>query len=251
MGVTSIAAACDGCGSIAWFFLHFLRCYLTCESASPIQFALSTLRAPFDVPASPRRARQARRPRAPKLLDFRPLTGRIRRKRARWARFLTGGFFWEDSRMVILALDYGERRIGVAVSDELEIAAHRLENIERDEEGSELDRIAELAAARNAALIVVGMPLNMDGSMGPQAHRVGGFVKRLRNRLPDLRVETIDERLTSAQAHRALSQEGATMRRRSERVDGMAAQLILARYLKQRARERGENHELTDGTEGS
>ena len=143
--------------------------------------------------------------------------------------------------MVILALDYGERRIGVALSDELEIAAHRLENIERDEAGSELDRIAELAAARSVGLVVVGMPLGMDGEMGPQAHKVGGFVKRLRSRLPDLRVETIDERLTSAQAHRALSEEGATMQRRAERVDGMAAQLILTRYLKQRHSERDDD----------
>jgi putative Holliday junction resolvase len=78
------------------------------------------------------------------------------------------------------------------------------------------------------------MPINMDGSLGPQAHKVHGFIKRLRARLPEVPIESIDERLTSAQAHRALSEEGVTLRRRAERVDRMAAQLILARYLNRR-----------------
>lgn len=146
-------------------------------------------------------------------------------------------------RMVILGLDYGERRIGVAVSDELEIAAHGLENIERDEAGSELDCIAELVQERNVGLIVVGMPLNMDGSAGPQAQKVRGFVKELRRRVPELPIDTTDERLTSVQAHRALSEEGVTMRIRGKRVDRMAAQLILTRYLKRRATERGGRDE--------
>lgn len=145
--------------------------------------------------------------------------------------------------MVILALDYGERRIGVAVSDELEIAAHRLANIECDGLGGELDRIAELAAERKVGLIVIGMPRSMDGSIGSQGHKVNGFAKRLRRRLPGVPVETTDERLTTVQAHRALSQEGATMKRRGERVDGMAAQLILTRYLKLRSRASGKAQE--------
>ena len=151
--------------------------------------------------------------------------------------------------MVILALDYGERRIGVAISDELEIAAHRLPNIERDEAGSEFERIAELVAARSAGLVVVGMPLSMDGSMGTQAHKVAGFAKRLRSSLQGVPVETVDERLSSVQAHRALSAEGATMRRRGERVDGMAAQLILTRCLKQRQMKRSEEDAPPDATD--
>jgi len=139
--------------------------------------------------------------------------------------------------MVILCLDYGQRRIGVAVSDELELAAHGLDTIEADPEGSEIERVAELVRQREVERIVVGLPVNMDGSLGPQCHKVRGFVKRLRRRLPQVPIDTIDERLTTAQAHRALSQEGVTMRRRAERVDRMAAQLILTRYLKQRSRQ--------------
>jgi putative Holliday junction resolvase len=134
--------------------------------------------------------------------------------------------------LVILALDYGERRIGVAVSDPLGIAAHGLDTIERSGDGKEFERIAELVAERKAERIVVGLPRNMDGSLGPAARRVMGFVKELRRRLPNVPVETIDERLSSVQAHRALSQEGVTLAKRAERVDRMAAQLILMRYLK-------------------
>ena len=145
--------------------------------------------------------------------------------------------------MVILALDYGGRRIGVAVTDELELAAHGLENIECDDKGSEIDRIVELVAARKVGRIVVGMPINMDGSSGPQAHKVRGFINKLRARLQSVPVETIDERLTSAEAHRALSEAGATMRRRAERVDRMAAQLILTRYLRRHDLERRTGRE--------
>ncbi len=139
--------------------------------------------------------------------------------------------------MVILALDFGQRRIGVAVSDELELAAHGLETIETDAEGSELEHIAELVRERGVERIVVGLPINMDGSEGTQCHRARGFAKRLRRRLPGIAIEMVDERLTTAQAHRALSEEGVTMGRRARRVDRMAAQLILTRYLKRRDRE--------------
>ncbi len=138
--------------------------------------------------------------------------------------------------MVVLAIDWGGSRIGVAVSDELGIAAHFLATVEKD--GQELDRIAELVRQRGADRIVVGMPVRMDGTEGTQARKVRGFIKRLRQRLPDLIVEEQDERLTSAQAHRALSEMGASMRRRRQDVDGMAAQIILQRYLDRHAADR-------------
>lgn len=149
--------------------------------------------------------------------------------------------------MVILALDYGTKRIGVAVSDALEIAAHGLDTIDNDGSRGVLDRIAELVAERRAELIVVGMPTSMDGSVGPAVHKVRGFIKRLRARLPEAQIDTMDERLTTAQAHRELSREGASMRRRAERVDRMAAQLILTRYLKLRE-SRGRDAEQSGTT---
>ena len=143
--------------------------------------------------------------------------------------------------MVILGLDYGERRIGVAVSDELEIAAHARPTVTRD--GGELDRIAQLAEERGVGLIVVGMPLRMDGTEGIQARKVRGFIKDLRKRLPAVEVATMDERLTTAQAHRALSDMGASMRTRRREVDRMAAQIILQRYLGRRAAERRQEQQ--------
>lgn len=143
--------------------------------------------------------------------------------------------------MVILGLDYGGQRIGAAVSDELEVAAHPLPTIERD--GQELERIAELVQQRGVTRIVVGMPFRMDGTAGAQARVVRGFIKEVRKSLPGVEVVTMDERLTSAQAHKALSAMGASMRTRRQNVDRMAAQIILQRYLDRRAAKRKQEQE--------
>jgi len=138
--------------------------------------------------------------------------------------------------MVTLALDYGEKRIGVAVSDPLGIVANALCVVERD--GSELDRIVELVRERGAERIVAGMPLRMDGTEGTQARRVRGFVKELRRRLPDLEIVLSDERLSSAEARRALSQMRASIAARRDNVDMIAAQIILQRHLDRVAAEK-------------
>jgi putative Holliday junction resolvase len=140
--------------------------------------------------------------------------------------------------MVIIGLDYGQQRIGMAASDELEIAAHPLPTVRKD--GTELDAVARAVAERGAGRIVVGLPIQMDGAEGIQARKVRAFVKELKRRLRGVEVVTMDERLTTAQAQRALSQMGATARRRKENVDRMAAQIILQRHLDQRAAERRE-----------
>ena len=142
--------------------------------------------------------------------------------------------------MIILGLDYGERRIGVAISDQLEIAGHPRPTIER--EGDEFERIADMVAREGVAQVVVGMPLQMDGTDGPAARKVRGFVKRLRKFLRDTPVATVDERLTTAQAHRALTEMKAKRRVRRREVDRMAAQIILQRYLDRRLA-RGERQQ--------
>lgn len=143
--------------------------------------------------------------------------------------------------MVILALDYGDRRIGAAISDALEIAAHGLPNIENDGTDAPVESVAAIVQEKDVEIIVLGMPTRMDGSTGRQVHKVNGFIKRLKARLPGLPIETMDERLTSAQAHRALSTQGASIQRRARNVDRMAAQIILTRYLRLReSRQRDE-----------
>jgi putative Holliday junction resolvase len=134
--------------------------------------------------------------------------------------------------MIILGLDYGEARIGVAVCDELEIAAHPLPTIEVD--GRELERIEQYVRDRGVERIVVGLPLTLEGRDGVASRRVRGFVKDLKKYVPGPDVVTMDERLTTAQAHAALREMGARPAERRRRVDAMAAQIILQRYLERR-----------------
>lgn len=133
--------------------------------------------------------------------------------------------------MRMMGLDPGDSRIGVAVSDPLGVAAHGLPTIETDGRGGELERVKELVEQKNVELVVVGLPINMDGSEGERARKARSFAKQLRRCL-DVPVKLSDERLTSAQAHRQLSREGVGMRERGQRVDRMAAQLILRRYMR-------------------
>lgn len=135
--------------------------------------------------------------------------------------------------MRILAIDHGDRRIGLAISDPLGIAAHGLPTLETDGQGGAIEAIGELVDEKDVERVVVGLPINMDGSEGPRSRKARGFAKKLRSCV-DVPVELVDERLSSAEAHRALSHEGVSMRERGERVDRMAAQVILRRYMRAR-----------------
>ncbi|MCC6234396.1 MAG: Holliday junction resolvase RuvX [Verrucomicrobiales bacterium] len=132
--------------------------------------------------------------------------------------------------MRILALDHGTVRIGVAISDELGMLAHPLDFIPAEPLADFLKRVAALIPEREIALIVVGMPRNMDGSYGPAAQKVEAFVHLLRETIP-IPVRTWDERLTSLQAHRMLAETGARERERRGRVDSSAAAILLQSYL--------------------
>jgi len=136
--------------------------------------------------------------------------------------------------MVIMALDHGDRRIGVAVSDRSESIALGLPTMETDGLEGELHKIKEIAQQRGATKIVVGLPRHMDGSEGQRARKARGFVKKLRRVLPEVQFEFVDERLTSARAKRALSAEGAGTDMRRKNVDRMSAQFILERYLRKK-----------------
>ena len=138
--------------------------------------------------------------------------------------------------MVILGLDFGGRRIGVAISDELGLAATALTTVERTPEGDEFDELARIVEERDVELIVVGIPYRTDGSEGPEVHRVRGFIKDMKRHLGDVEVKTVDERFSSKQAHQTLSDAGSSLKKRKERVDEMSAQIILTRYLQQQSR---------------
>ncbi|MBI3087650.1 MAG: Holliday junction resolvase RuvX [Candidatus Omnitrophica bacterium] len=130
----------------------------------------------------------------------------------------------------ILGLDLGERRIGVALSDPLGLTAQRLQTIEHTTSAQDLDAIAALVSRHAVGVIVVGLPLTMRGETGPQAQRVLSVVEALRSRV-GCPVETVDERLTTAQGERALLATDASRRKRRQLIDQVAAQLILQAYL--------------------
>jgi putative Holliday junction resolvase len=132
--------------------------------------------------------------------------------------------------MRILALDHGTVRIGVALSDELKMIASPLEFIPAEPEASAFARIKELIRDREVELIVIGMPRNMDGSFGPAAEKVREFVEKLKVEIATP-LRTWDERLTSSQANRLLIQGGVRRDKRKEKVDGMAAAILLQSYL--------------------
>lgn len=127
----------------------------------------------------------------------------------------------------ILALDPGEARIGVAVSDELGMLAHPRPAIPGRDRAAALRAIATIVAAEGIREIVVGLPLSLSGERGPQARAVEAFVADLRKAVA-VPVRTADERLTSAQAAR---QAPAAARRRDGTLDSLAAALLLQAEL--------------------
>jgi putative holliday junction resolvase len=130
----------------------------------------------------------------------------------------------------ILALDHGTVRIGVAVSDELKMIAQPLEFIPAEPFESFLARLQQLLREKEVELILVGLPRNMDGSFGPAAEKVRAFVDRLKETV-SVAIKTFDERLTSVQANRLLLQGNVRRDRRKEKVDMMAAAILLQSYL--------------------
>lgn len=134
--------------------------------------------------------------------------------------------------MRILCIDYGDARIGVAVSDPMGWTAQMLETIRwKDDIGKALDRICQLVRQYGCRLVLVGLPRNMDGSMGFREEKTREFMDLLRERLPDIKIKPWDERLTTVMAQRAMRDMGISSRKQKGRIDQMAAAFILQSYL--------------------
>ena len=132
--------------------------------------------------------------------------------------------------MRILALDHGTKRIGVAVSDETKTIAQPLEYIPAEPFADFLERLKKLLLEKEIDLVLVGLPRNMDGTYGPAAQKVQAFVAVLRSAIT-VPIKTWDERLTSSQANRILIQGKVRRDQRKEKVDKMAAAILLQSYL--------------------
>jgi putative holliday junction resolvase len=136
----------------------------------------------------------------------------------------------------VLAIDYGERRLGLAVSDEAGEHAFPAGTLERRGGKRDVAALCELARERGVERVVVGLPLHMDGRAGKEAEAARAFAAAL-GAASGLPVDTCDERLTTQEAERSLRAQGYTGKRGKKRaalVDAVAATLILRSYLAKR-----------------
>jgi putative pre-16S rRNA nuclease len=137
---------------------------------------------------------------------------------------------------IILALDVGTKRIGVAVSDELGLLATPRTVVLRRSTQTALEEIARLVHSEEATLVVVGLPISLDGQLHDQAHSVQRFAERLRTML-DVPLVYADEMLSTVRAEERLRAAGVRPNRIRERIDAEAAAVILDEYLDHQRRE--------------
>ena len=132
--------------------------------------------------------------------------------------------------MRVLALDIGDRRTGVAISDATALIATPLTTIRADDDEELAAAVLALIAEHGAEEVVVGMPLTLSGEMGPQAKRTRHFVRHLKG-LTALPIKTVDERLSTVEATRRMREAGSGRRRAREKIDSAAAAVVLQAYL--------------------
>jgi putative Holliday junction resolvase len=132
--------------------------------------------------------------------------------------------------MRILGLDIGDRRVGVAISDPVEVIASPLTVITRDDDNAAISAIMQLVGQYDVKRIVVGLPYSLDGSLGRQASKVKDFVDKLSQKT-DASIELRDERLSTVAAERLLRGAGNKKARERSRLDAAAAAFILQGYL--------------------
>ncbi len=129
-----------------------------------------------------------------------------------------------------LGLDVGEKTIGMALSDELGLTAQPYQTLKRKGEAQDLRAIGAILEERGVATVVVGLPKNMDGSIGRQARRVAAFAEKIEAAF-DVPVVFWDERLSTAAVERVLIQADVSRAKRKTHVDKLAASVILQGYL--------------------
>src|SRR5262245_56359616 len=138
--------------------------------------------------------------------------------------------------MVIVALDVGQARIGVAVSDDSELLASPHATIRRRSNTTALAAVARIVAEAGAELVVVGLPISFDGQLHTQAESVRTFAEKLRRQL-SVPLIYADETLSTWRAEEMLRAAGVRPERLRERIDAAAAAVILQEYLDQRCRQ--------------
>lgn len=134
--------------------------------------------------------------------------------------------------MRILGIDYGDSRVGIAISDPLLITAQGLETISYN--GNDkilLSRIEEIVKEYEVKTIVVGIPLNMNGTKTERVEVTEKFIHKLKSRLGKIEIKTVDERLTTVEAHRTMNFLDVNKKKKRSIVDTISAQYILETYM--------------------
>ena len=134
--------------------------------------------------------------------------------------------------MRILGIDYGDARVGTAITDELGITAQGLETINHN--GNDkvvLAKIEELTQKYQISTIVVGMPLNMNGTKTERVEKTQKFIHKLKCKFNKIKIQTVDERLTTVQAHKTMNDLGIKPKNKRKIVDTISAVYILETYM--------------------
>ena len=134
--------------------------------------------------------------------------------------------------MRILGIDYGDARVGIAITDELNITVQGLETIQRNNSDKiVLKRLDEILEKYKVDTIVVGLPLNMNGTMSERTEITKKFVHKLKCKYNKMKIEVIDERLTTVAAHKTMNFLDVNKHKKRNIVDTIAAVYILETYL--------------------
>ena len=135
--------------------------------------------------------------------------------------------------MRILAIDYGEKRIGLSVSDPLGLTAQGIDTIQNLNKKQVMTALLKICKDKEVSEVVIGLPVNMNGSLGPKAAEIMNLIPRMEKEL-GLPIRTWDERLTSRAAGRLMIKEGLSRKRQKEGSDRLAATMILQMFLESR-----------------
>jgi putative Holliday junction resolvase len=134
--------------------------------------------------------------------------------------------------MRLIALDVGKKRIGIAVSDPMQVTARPHSTMQRTKNSPE--EIAKLAKELEAGKILVGLPVHLDGTEGEQAKETRAFASKLAKHTPEVQIEFVDERLTTVEAEERLADRRGSWHKKRSQIDAYAAASILQNYLSNR-----------------
>ena len=135
--------------------------------------------------------------------------------------------------MRILGIDYGDARVGIAITDALNITVQGLETIQRKKSDKNvLRRLDEILEEYEIEKIVVGLPLNLKGEKTPRTETTEKFIHKLKCKYNKIKIETMDERLTTVEAHKTMNYLNVNKNKKKDIVDTISAVYILEDYIK-------------------